>query len=294
MTHFHGIFPYLVSPVDQTKGTVLESSLRHLIEHLISSGVHGLSPLGSTGEYAYLSQELRNEVVRITVDQAAGRVPVLAGGASFSTSDACFQAEQYANLGVDGMVLISQKMYPLSDKAQLGYFQTIAESFPEKSMTVYTNPGLLGDVLSISLLNELSYIPNIEYVKDASSNTGRLLTMLNTFGERVKIFSASAHIPLLVIKLGGVGWMAGPACVLPKQCVELYELATRGDWDTALAKQKEMWQINEAFTQYALASCIKASLNIQGFNVGDPILPQEPLNDVAIAHLQQIIAQLNE
>ncbi|SPZ22578.1 Dihydrodipicolinate synthase [Providencia rettgeri] len=131
MTHFHGIFPYLVSPVDQTKGTVLESSLRHLIEHLISSGVHGLSPLGSTGEYAYLSQELRNEVVRITVDQAAGRVPVLAGVASFSTSDACFQAEQYANLGVDGMVLISQKMYPLSDKAQLGYFQTIAESFPE-------------------------------------------------------------------------------------------------------------------------------------------------------------------
>lgn len=293
MTQFHGIFPYLVSPVDQTKGTILEASLRRLVEHLISCGVHGLSPLGSTGEYAYLSQTQRNEIVRITVDQTAGRVPVIAGVAGFSTADACHQAEQYAQLGVDGMVLISQKMYPLSETAQAGYFRTIAEAFPEKSMTIYTNPGLLGDVLPISLFNELSYIPNIEYIKDASSNTGRLLTMINTFGERVKIFSASAHIPLLVLKLGGVGWMAGPACVLPKQCVELYELATKGDFDTALAKQKEMWQINEAFTKYSLASCIKASLNIQGFEVGSPILPQEPLNEAAMSDLRQIIARLD-
>ncbi|MCK9781899.1 dihydrodipicolinate synthase family protein, partial [Proteus columbae] len=84
MTQFHGIFPYLVSPVDQTKGTILEASLRRLVEHLISSGVHGLSPLGSTGEYAYLSQAQRNEIVRITVDQTAGRIPVIAGVASFS------------------------------------------------------------------------------------------------------------------------------------------------------------------------------------------------------------------
>jgi len=76
MSDFHGIFPYLVSPIDASTGRVRERVLRDLVEHLINSGVHGLSPLGSTGEFAYLSFEQRKEIVRIVVDAAAGRVPV--------------------------------------------------------------------------------------------------------------------------------------------------------------------------------------------------------------------------
>ena len=79
MTDFHGIFPYLVSPIDEASGRVRERVLRELVEHLIGCGVHGLSPLGSTGEFAYLAFEQRQETVRIVVDAAAGRAAIAPG-----------------------------------------------------------------------------------------------------------------------------------------------------------------------------------------------------------------------
>jgi 4-hydroxy-tetrahydrodipicolinate synthase len=91
MQEFHGVFPYLVSPV-APDGTVLEAELRRLVDHLIASGVHGLTPLGSTGEFAYLDAEQRRRIVEIVVSQTAGRVPVVAGVASTTIVDAERQA----------------------------------------------------------------------------------------------------------------------------------------------------------------------------------------------------------
>ena len=216
MTDFHGIFPYLVSPMDAA-GRVRERALRALVEHVIQCGVHGLSPLGSTGEFAYLTFEQRGEIVRIVVDAAAKRVPVLAGVAAFSTFEALRQAEAFATLGVDGLILILQQMFAVPPRGIERHFRTIAEALPATSMTLYTNPGLLGSDIPLDVLETLSHIPNIEYIKDASGQTGRILTLLNRLGERIKVFSASAHIPLLVLQLGGVGWMAGPACVMPRE-----------------------------------------------------------------------------
>lgn len=292
MTDFHGIFPYLVSPIDAGTGRVRERVLRDLVEHLIACGVHGLSPLGSTGEFAYLSFEQRTEIVRIVVAAAAGRVPVLAGVAAFATSDAIKQAEAHARLGADGMILILQQMFPVSPRGVERYFAAIAEALPQTSMTLYTNPGLLGGDIPMDVLETLSHVPNIEYVKDASGNTGRILTVLNRMGARIKVFSASAHIPLLVLRLGGVGWMAGPGCVMPRECVRLYDLAAAGKWDEAMAEQRRQWGINEVFTKYALAACIKTALQLQGFDVGDAIAPQEALKPEAVEEIRRALAQL--
>ena len=292
MTDFRGIFPYLVSPIDETSGRVRERVLRALVEHLIQCGVHGLSPLGSTGEFAYLSFEQRSEIVRIVLDAAAGRVPVLAGVAAFATSDAIRQAETYAGLGANGMILILQQMFAVPPRGIESYFRAIAESLPQSSMTIYTNPGLLGGDVPMDVLDALSHIPNIEYVKDASGNTGRILTMLNRMGDRIKVFSASAHIPLLVLKLGGVGWMAGPGCVMPRECVRLYDLACAGAWDEAMAEQRRQWTINEVFAKYALAACIKTALQLQGFDVGNAIAPQEALKPEAVEDIRRALAQL--
>lgn len=110
---FHGIFPYLVSPVDGATGRVRERVLRDLVEHLIAAGVHGLSPLGSTGEIAYLPHDLRREIVRAVLDAAAGRVPVVPGVAAYSTLDALRQAEQLVRLGVDGLIVMLQTQFPV-------------------------------------------------------------------------------------------------------------------------------------------------------------------------------------
>src|SRR5439155_626464 len=171
MADFHGVFPYLVSPVDAS-GQIRSEVLGRLCDDLIKSGVHGLTPLGSTGEFAYLNNVQRAVVVRTTIEAAKGRVPVVAGVASTSTS---------------------------------------------------------------------------------------------------------AHIPAAVMLIGGGGWMAVPACVVPRQSVELYNLCMAARWDDALALQRRLWRLNEAFARYNLAACIKAGLAIQGYEVGDPIPPQAAL-----------------
>ncbi|MBI3703829.1 MAG: dihydrodipicolinate synthase family protein, partial [Rhizobiales bacterium] len=94
----------------------------------------------------------------------------------------------------------------------------------------------------------------------------------------MKVFSASAHIPAAVMLIGGVGWMAGPANIVPRQSVRLYDLCRAGNWPEAMTLQRELWRINEAFARFNLAACIKAGLALQGYDVGDPVPPQAALS----------------
>jgi len=86
--------------------------------------------------------------------------------------------------------------------------------------------------------------------------------------------------------------MAGPACIVPRQSVALYEHAKRGEWDKAMALQRELWSVNEAFARYALAACIKGALELQGFAVGDPLPPQAPLDEDGRREVAKVLARL--
>jgi 4-hydroxy-tetrahydrodipicolinate synthase len=92
--------------------------------------------------------------------------------------------------------------------------------------------------------------------------------------------------------LGGVGWMAGPACVAPRQSVELYELCKRGDWTAAMAKQRPLWALNQAFAKYNLAACIKGALELQGYAVGAPLAPQAPLAPEGVEEMRRALAAI--
>lgn len=275
MADFHGVFPYLVSPVDAS-GQIRTEVLGRLCDDLIKSGVHGLTPLGSTGEFAYLSNAQRAAVVRTTIEVAKGRVPVVAGVASTSTSDAVAQAKAYQRLGADGILAILEAYFPLGDAQIESYFRAIADAV-DIPVVIYTNPQFQRSDLTLDVIARLAAHPRIRYIKDASTNTGRLLSIMNRCGDGIKVFSASAHIPAAVMLIGGVGWMAGPACLIPRQSVELYNLCTAACWEDALVLQRRLWRLNEAFARYNLAACIKAGLAIQGYDVGDPVAPQSAL-----------------
>jgi len=275
MPDFHGVFPYLVSPVD-TGGKVRTDVLMRLCDNLITSGVHGLTPLGSTGEFAYLNNLQRASVVQATIEAAKGRVPVIAGVASTSTLDAVAQARAYQALGADGILAILEAYFPLQDAQIESYFRAIADAV-DIPVVIYTNPQFQRSDLTLDCIARLSSHPRIQYIKDASTNTGRLLSIMNRCGDAIRVFSASAHIPAAVMLIGGVGWMAGPACIIPRQSVELYNLCKAQRWDEALALQRKLWRVNEAFARFNLAACIKAGLSIQGYDVGDPVPPQNAL-----------------
>ena len=248
---------------------------RTLCDDLIKAGVHGLTPLGSTGEFAYLTREQRAAVVQTTIEAAAKRVPVIAGVASTATAEAVAQARHYQSLGADGILAILEAYFPLKDAQVESYFRAIADAV-DIPVVLYTNPQFQRSDLSLDTIARLSEHPRIQYIKDASTNTGRLLSIMNR-APRMKVFSASAHIPAAVMLIGGVGWMAGPACIVPRQSVQLYDLCRAEKWPQAMALQRELWRINEAFARFNLAACIKAGLQIQGYAVGDPVPPQAAL-----------------
>lgn len=284
---FYGVFPYLVSPVD-AEGNIMDTVLSRLVDHLIHCGVHGLTPLGSTGEFAYLSWAQRRRVVEIVLEANAGRVPVVAGVAATATADAVRQAREFEALGVNGILAILETYFPVPESGVVNYFSEVAQAV-SCPIVLYTNPNFQKGDLTSSVIQRLVEIPNIRYLKDASSDTGRLLSIMNLVGDRIKVFSASAHIPLCVMLIGGIGWMAGPACVIPTQSIRLYELAVTKRWDEAMVLQRELWRINQVFAKYSLAACIKAGLELQGFPVGGPLPPQMPLTGEAREEIQKAL-----
>ena len=275
MLPFHGVFPYLVSPIDHD-GRVKTDVLAHLVDDLVAAGVHGLTPLGSTGEFAYLDREQRTAVVKATIAAAAGRVPVVAGVVSTSTADAVAQAQNYQRFGADGILAILEAYFPLHDAQVESYFRAVADAV-DIPVVLYTNPQFQRSDLSLDVIARLAEHERIRYIKDASNNTGRLLSIINRCGGNLAVFSASAHIPAAVMLIGGVGWMAGPACIVPRQSVALYDFCRAGKWPAAMALQRRLWRINEAFARFNLAACIKAGLELQGYEVGDPVPPQPTL-----------------
>lgn len=284
----HGIHPYLVSPVRED-GQVDSDVLERLSDDLIRDGVQGLSPLGSTGEVIYLSREQRREVVAATLRAASGRVPVIAGIAAFATRDAVEQAREYEQLGAGGLVVMRQNGFATSEAGIVNYFSEVARavSIP---IVLYTNPALLGTDFSIDALRQLAEIANVRTIKDATGDTGRILTLLTQLEGRLEVFSASAHIPAVVFLLGGVGWMAGPACVIAPHAVELYRRVTSGDVAGALELQRGLWPVNEAFRKYPLGACIKAALELRGYRVGPPVAPQQLLPEPAREEIRAALA----
>ncbi|HEX9719400.1 MAG TPA: dihydrodipicolinate synthase family protein, partial [Ramlibacter sp.] len=227
----------------------------------------------------------------VVVQATNGRVPVVAGVAATTIADAVEQVRSYEALGVDGILAILEAYFPIAEDGVVAYFSAIANA-TALPVVLYTNPQFQRSDLTLPAIERLSRIDNIRYLKDASSDTGRLLGIMNAVGDRIRVFSASAHIPACVMLIGGVGWMAGPACVVPRQSVRLYDLCRAGQWQEAMALQRRLWRMNGAFAKYNLAACIKGGLELQGYEVGAPLPPQTPLSEAARAEIKRVLMDL--
>ena len=282
-----GILPYLVTPLDD-KGHLKEDVLADLVDHLIGRGVHGLTPLGSTGEGPYLDWETKKRTIEVVVEAAAGRVPVVGGVNNMTTHGAVREAAETEKLGVDGILAVLPSYFPVDHDQIVAHFRSVARAV-SCSVTLYTNPSFANWDFTIDTLQRILEEPNVHYLKDASGNIGKLMSIVTILGDRLKVFSATAFVPLFVFMLGGVGWMAGPACLIPEQSIALYDLARQKKWEEALEYQKKLWPLNVAFQRYSLAACVKAGLELQGFPVGPPLAPQKQLSPERSKDLEQIL-----
>ncbi len=291
MKDLFGIIPYLVSPVDD-EGKVKTDVFQRLCSDLIDDGVHGLCVMGSSGEFPYLSRMQKETLVQAASEVAEGRVPVVAGVAGFSIAEAVEEASKFVSLGADAIVLMLEEYFPLSLQRKALFYKTVAQAVPDTSIIIYSNPKFMHYELTDDVFGALVDVPNIRYYKEAGGVTGKLLSLSNKYPRRFQIFSASAHIPLFVSMLGGVGWMAGPACLIPKQCVQLYNLSKSHQWDEAMSLQKSLWAANEVFVRYGLTGAVKAGLEHLGYPVGNPIPPLAPVSPEARLEIARVIDKI--
>ncbi|MDK9296119.1 dihydrodipicolinate synthase family protein [Propionibacterium freudenreichii] len=286
---FRGIIPYLPTPLTRG-GDIDDRATRLLIDRLIDAGVDGISPLGFTGEAQYLDDAHKGRLLGIVVDQVEGRVPVIPGVLAPSTDRAVQQCRAAEQGGADGLVAMCQTWGPVEPEQLFDHFASMAGA-TELPVTLYRQPAL-GALVDVATITRLAQLPTVRSLKDASTDTGFLLQVQCAVGDRLDLFAASAHVPLLVWEMGGVGWMAGPACVVPNTAAALFAVFGAGDRQRVWQLQRAIWPLCRFFTAHGPAVVVKAALALRGLDVGAAMAPQRRLEASDRAQLGQILADI--
>jgi 4-hydroxy-tetrahydrodipicolinate synthase len=229
----------LLTPFDAS-GRVDDGALRAHIDALIADGIRGLVPAGSTGEAMSLDRDEYEQVIRVTIDHVAGRVPVVAGCSANATHHVVRNSLFAQDAGADAL-MITHPFYnhPTEDEL-FEHYADIARAV-EVPIFVYNNPATTGVDASPELFGRLSELPHIDYVKETSGDSARVTRILEQSHGRLTVFGGQDNQALEQFVCGAAGWITGTANVIAAQCVALYEAAViRGDIPAARVLYREM------------------------------------------------------
>jgi len=222
----------LVTPFT-SDGSVDERALRSLVQWQVESGIDFLVPCGTTGETPTLTHDEWLRVIRITVEVAGGRVPIVAGATSNCTRDAVEKARAVAAIpGVDAILTASPYYNKPTQEGQYLHFRAIAEAV-DKPLVLYNVPGRTGANLEPGTLARLAEIPNIVAVKEASGSISQIADVFNAVPGDFLVFSGDDAITLPVISLGGTGVISVASNEIPAEMGALTRAALANKWETA-------------------------------------------------------------
>ena len=254
---FYGSIPALVTPF--SGNCVDEDSLREFIDWQIAEGSNGLVPCGTTGEVATLDSVEHRRVIEIAVETARGRVPVIAGCGSYSTAVTIEKMKVAKDAGADAALIVVPYYNKPSQAGLAAHFRAAAES-SDLPIIVYNVPSRTVADISVETLAEVSRLPTVVGVKDATGNLARVTAQRLACGEEFAQLSGNDDMALGFNAMGGVGCISVTANVAPKLCSKFQE-ATRGRrWDEALELQDRLYPLHAALfsdaspgpTKYAL------------------------------------------
>ena len=267
-----------------------ETALRNLVAWQLESGIDFLVPCGTTGETPTLSHQEWLQVIDITVEVAAGRVPVVAGATSNSTQDAVEKAkEAAARPGVDAILTASPYYNKPTQEGQYRHFRAIAEA-TDKPIILYNVPGRTGANLEPATLARLAEVPHIAGVKEASGNIAQIAEVCNSVPESFLVFSGDDSITLPVISLGGVGIISVASNEIPHEMAEMTRAALHDDWVTARRIHRKYLPLMQANFIESNPLPVKAVLAMMGKLEEVYRLPLSPMRRDTRSKLQKIAA----
>jgi 1-pyrroline-4-hydroxy-2-carboxylate deaminase len=226
-----GVFPAATTQFRADQSLDLEATAVHA-DTLIGAGVDGLVMLGTLGESTTMSAEEKREVLKATLETAAGRVPVLAGVAEFSTAAACRLAEDAQKLGVDGLMVLPGMVYKSDLRETLHHFKTVARA-SDLPIMIYNNPVSYGVDIPPEGFAELADQDTLVAIKESSDDPRRITDIFNTCGDRYTLFCGVDDLAMEAAMLGAAGWVAGLVNAFPQETVRLWRLVSQGRWDEA-------------------------------------------------------------
>jgi 4-hydroxy-tetrahydrodipicolinate synthase len=232
MVEWRGVYPAVTTQFRSDQSLDLEATAAH-VDMLLRAGVHGLIMLGTVGENCSLEPAEKRAVMKMALERAKGRVPVLSGVAEYTTRLACRYAADMAALGVDGLMVLPAMVYKSDPRETLAHFCAVAGA-SDLPIMVYNNPIAYHVDVTPAMFGELDAEPTIVAIKESSDDVRRLTDIVNEVGDRYILFSGVDDLALESMMLGTVGWVSGLVNAFPAESLQLYRLAVAGRYQEAL------------------------------------------------------------
>ena len=255
---FFGSIPALVTPF--TAGRVDEAATRVLIDWQIDEGSTGLVPCGTTGEVATLERDEHHRLIAIAVEQARGRVPVIAGCGSYNTAASIAHMKAAEAAGADAALVVVPYYNKPSQTGIAAHFHALAAA-SDLPIIVYNVPSRTVADISVETLAEVADIPSVVGIKDASGNLARVTAQRLACGEAFCQLSGNDDMALGFNAMGGVGCISVTANVAPRLCAEFQAATREGRWDDALALQDRLYPLHAALFSDASPGPAKYALS---------------------------------
>lgn len=287
-----GIITAMVTPLSEDG--INEAATRKLVNKLINDGVHGLFVLGTNGEFYALSEAEKLALVKIVVDEAAGRVPVFAGSGGISTEEVIKVTNQFAELGVDAVSVITPYLIKLSDEELIQHYQTIALN-TNLPMILYNIPANTQLSINESVFKELIQLPQIIGIKDSSGNLENIQMYLETNDrEDISILIGSDSLILPALQMGVDGAVAATSNVLTKTDLGIYQAFLENKMERAQVLQESINDFRGILKLATVPSVLKHSLELIGFPVGAPKNPVRKVSSKFDAEICETLSKYKE
>jgi 4-hydroxy-tetrahydrodipicolinate synthase len=274
MAKLRGTFTVMVTPFDAA-GEVDVAALRAFVEWQIGEGIHGLIPLGSTGEFMSLSDAEKETVAGVVIEQAAGRVPVLIGTGAEDTREVVRLSQRAEALGADGVMIIPPFYSTPTEDELFHHYRTVSDAIGIPIM-VYNNPATANVDLKPALVARLAQIENCRYIKESTLEVTRVRDIIRLCGDRMGVFGGILGFESFVE--GAIGWVAVASNVVPGPLARLFELvADEGKIGAARELYLAHLPLIEFVGGQAYVAGTKALLRHMGFGAGAPRPPRLPL-----------------
>ena len=284
-----GIFAPNITPFSAQ--SVDEPALRRVLDYLIEGNASGLVPCGTTGESATLTHDEHRRVIAITIEHAAGRVPVIAGTGSNSTAEAIELTKHAENAGADAALLICPYYNRPTQAGLIAHFTHVAEA-TSLPLIIYNIPSRTGVNMTAATTADLSRVPNIVGIKEASGDLQQVAAIIEQADPDFAVLSGDGNLTFAICCLGGVGGILADAHILPGEWRRMVELIAAGSIADAREIHYRLLPITRALFLETNPAPVKVALDLMGIAPADTRLPLLPATDRCRAAMREELEKL--